>query len=80
MLGDYGTDDMLYMAQTSDIPGTVTVSAYGRTYHLPVGVFDNRSDLTTFLRQDAEKWEADQVRQVTAAIRAVTDAMWAVYG
>ena len=32
------------------------------------------------LRQDAEKWEADQVRQVTAAIRAVTDAMWAVYG
>ena len=80
MLGDYGTDDMLYMAQTSDIPGTVTVSAYGHTYHLPIGVFDNRSDLTTFLRQDAGKWEANQVRQVTAAIRAVTDAMWAFYG
>jgi len=76
MLGDYGTDDMLYLAQTSEAPGTVTVRAHDQAYHLPIGIFDNRSDRTTFLREDTEQWNADQVRQVVESIRKAADAMY----
>jgi hypothetical protein len=66
MLGDYGTDDMAWLIETSDKPGTVTVQTRGKSFHLPVTRFDNRNDLTTFIRDDPSKWPAEQ----DAAIRA----------
>jgi hypothetical protein len=60
MLGDYGCDDMDWLLQHSDRPDTVRVEAHGRTWHLPVGRFDNRVDKTTFVRGDRAQWkEAD---------------------
>ena len=51
MLNDYGQDDMEWLLKNSEQPGTVTVKAHGKTYHLPVARFDNRVDKTSFLRE-----------------------------
>ena len=79
MLGDYGCDDMEYLVEHSDQENTITVSAYGKNYHLPIGIFDNRQDKTSFLRETPEKWDADRVDTVTAAIRKATDTMYNGY-
>ncbi len=80
MLGEYGCDDMQYLLEHAERTGTVTVKRDGRTWHVPVGVFDNRVDKTSFLRGEKETWDADRVREVTDAIREATDHMWALYG
>ena len=56
MRQDYGIDDMMWLRDASDRPGTVRVAAGGITYHLPVAVFDNRNDMTSFLRADRQDW------------------------
>ncbi|MBR2067398.1 MAG: hypothetical protein IJ875_03960, partial [Solobacterium sp.] len=63
----------------SEVENTITVKAHGRTYHLPIGVFDNRIDKTSFLRGDKENWDETLVNEVTAAIKEATDTMWAHY-
>jgi hypothetical protein len=79
MLGDYGCDDMAYLRENSELEDTVTVKAYGHTYHLPIGVFDNRIDKTSFLRQDKANWDAERVADVTEGIKSATDAMYKNY-
>ena len=76
MLGDYGCDDMEYLIKNTDVENTVTVKAHGTTYHVPIGVFDNRVDKTSFLRSEPDKWDKDKVAEVTKAIRQATDAMF----
>lgn len=76
MLGDYGCDDMDWLLENARVPGTVTVQAHGRVYDLPTGVFDNRVDRTSFLREDESRWPADRVKLVTEGIRGATDTMW----
>jgi len=56
MDAEYGTDDMEWLLETSDVPGTVTVEAQGRVFHLPAARFDNRVDRTSFLRADPADW------------------------
>lgn len=79
MLGEYGCDDMEYLANTSEQKGTVTVKAHGNTYHVPIGIFDNRVDKTSFLRAEPSAWDAALVEDVTCAIRQATGTMWAGY-
>ncbi|MBR2808923.1 MAG: hypothetical protein IKE33_01680 [Erysipelotrichaceae bacterium] len=79
MLGDYGIDDMLYLRDHSEIKDTVTVKAYGHTYHLPIGIFDNRKDKTTFLRQDKKLWSKELVDDMTASVKEATDTMYRNY-
>ncbi|MBP3890939.1 MAG: hypothetical protein J6D29_02075 [Solobacterium sp.] len=79
MLGDYGTDDMEYLREGSEMENTITVQAHGKTYHLPIGVFDNRVDKTSFLRADKAEWDEELVKEVTEAIQQATDTMWANY-
>lgn len=79
MLGDYGCDDMEYLGKHSDQENTITVSAYGRDYHLPIGIFDNRQDKTSFLRETPEKWDDELINTVTTAIRRATDTMYSGY-
>lgn len=78
MLGDYGCDDMHWLMEHSEKPGTVTVRAWGSKYVIPVGVFDNRRDKTSFLRDDADNWAPEKIEEVTAAIRRATDSMCGV--
>ena len=79
MLGDYGCDDMEYLRNQTEKDNTITVKAYDRTYYLPIGVFDNRVDKTSFLRGDKSEWDAQLVEDVTKAIREATDTMWENY-
>lgn len=76
MLGDYGCDDMEYLVKTAEVKNTVTVKAHGKTYNVPIGIFDNRVDKTSFLRETPDKWDAEKVKTVTEAIRQATDAMF----
>ena len=79
MLGDYGVDDMQYLREHTEVENTITVTSLGRTYHLPIGVFDNRVDKTSFLRQEKENWDEESVRDMTESIKQATDTMWSNY-
>ena len=79
MLGDYGCDDMEYLVANSK-PNCVSFEAHGRHWDVPIGIFDNRVDKTSFLRGEPETWDADKVAEVTAAIRRATDNMFENYG
>ena len=79
MLGDYGCDDMEYLVEHAEVKNTVTVKAHGRSYNVPIGIFDNRVDKTSFLRAEPADWDAAKVEDVTAAIRQATDTMYENY-
>jgi hypothetical protein len=81
MLGDYGCDDMDHLEQVSEKPGTVTVVAHGRKYHLPVARFDNRVDKTSFIRNDPAAWSPEEVRAVHQGLKGALDKLaLAVFG
>lgn len=75
MIEDYGCDDIEYLVSVSDVPNTVTVESCGKKWTLPIGIFDNRQDKTSFLRETPDKWPADLVTEFSAAIKKATDAM-----
>ncbi|MBO5565203.1 MAG: hypothetical protein J5935_06270 [Lachnospiraceae bacterium] len=79
MLRNYGCDDMLYLLEQSDVENTITIKVHGETFHLPIGIFDNRVDKTSFLRGEKEGWTADLVDDMTKAVKKATDAMWEHY-
>jgi len=64
MEAEYGVDDMAWLLESSDVPGTVTVHAHGRVFHLPATRFDNRVDRTSFLRADPAEWPSNEIRTV----------------
>jgi hypothetical protein len=78
MLNDYGLDDMNWLEEHSGRPGTVAVAAHGRTFHLPIGRFDNREDRTTFLRNPHEAWRAEEIRAVHEGLRGALDRVAAL--
>jgi hypothetical protein len=75
MVNDYGCDDMAWLVETSGKTGTVAVEAHGRTYHLPVGRFDNRVDKTSFLRNDQKDWKPDEVRAIHDGLKGALDEL-----
>ena len=79
MMYDYGCDDIMYMKEISDEEDTLLVKAWGETYHLPVGIFDNRVDRTTQFRGPKETWDQQSVRETVAAISEATSRMWNKY-
>ena len=79
MYKDYGCDDMLYLVENSEVKDTITINTHEEKYHLPIGIFDNRVDKTTTLRQSPDKWDAKLVEEVTLAINNATNTMWKNY-
>ena len=75
MLNDYGCDDLVYLENTSEVPGTLTVQAHGKTYHLPIAKFDNRKDKTSFLRGDPAKWDKEHVKIMHNEIKGALDKL-----
>ena len=53
--------------------------AHGTTYHVPIGIFDNRVYKTSFLRAEPDKWDKAKVYEVTKAIKHATDTMYKSY-
>ena len=78
MLNDYGCDDMDYLEKTSEVPGTITITAQGQKFHLPIGRFDNRVDKTSFLRAEKKDWDPKMVADVTAGMKAATDKLYSM--
>lgn len=79
MLGEYGCDDMEYLRNQTEKEDTLTIEAYDKKYFLPIGVFDNRVDQTSFLREDKETWSEDAIAKMTESIKNATDTMWKNY-
>ncbi|MCA9521918.1 MAG: hypothetical protein KC609_13130 [Myxococcales bacterium] len=80
MLGQYGCDDMAHLIERSGEPESVAIERLEvvgdgsnahyalRTFRLPVGRFDNRDDLTTFVRKETSAWGADEVERIHSAL------------
>ncbi len=76
MLGDYGQCDLGWLLEQSDKPNTVRIEAGGRTFHLPVGRFDNRVDRTSFIREAPEDWSESDVTTLQTGMASAFDAVW----
>jgi hypothetical protein len=79
MKNDYGCDDLEWLLERSDRPGTALVESRGRTFHVPAARFDNRTDLTTFLRQDRADWKAGDLEQLEQGLSQTFDRLWKLY-
>jgi hypothetical protein len=83
MLGQYGCDDMAWLLERSDRPGTIRVErivAEGdryatKVYNLPAARFDNRKDLTTFVREPKEAWNPADVTAIHTELKAAFGRM-----
>jgi hypothetical protein len=83
MLGQYGCDDMAWMLERSDRPGTIKVERLvtegdrfaTRTYRIPAARFDNRTDLTSFIREPQESWKAEDVAAIHGELKAAFGRM-----
>jgi hypothetical protein len=75
MMNDYGTDDMTWLEEHSEKPGTITVKKGGATHYLPIGRFDNRVDKTTFIRSDRAKWKPEQIAGVRDGLKSALDKL-----
>jgi len=78
MLGDYGCDDMDYLENNSEVSGTITVTAQGKKFHLPIGRFDNRVDKTSFLRAEKKDWDPKMLADITSGIKGATDKLYSM--
>jgi hypothetical protein len=83
MLGQYGCDDMAWLMAQSDRPGTIRVERTvrngdrheSRIYHLPMARFDNRNDLTTFVREDQKRWKPADVEAIHSGLKRAFDQL-----
>jgi hypothetical protein len=83
MLGQYGTDDMAWLMEQSDQSGTIRVERTiqvgdryeTKVYHLPMARFDNRNDLTTFIREDPKLWNPADVQALHGGLKAAFDQL-----
>lgn len=75
MLADYGCDDIVWLEEHSEKPGTITIKAHGKTFHVPVAKFDNRIDKTSFLRGDPSQWGAENVQTMHNEIKGALDKL-----
>ena len=79
MRNEYGSCDMAYLLEQSDVPGTIRIERDGRAFHIPTERFDNRTDLTSFLREPPEAWAEEDVEKIYAGIRPPAAALWATH-
>ena len=70
---DYGCDDFDYLLKISDKQNTITIvcDKDKQKYFIPVGIFDNTEDLTTFCRGKPEEWPKESIERI---YKAMTEA------
>lgn len=66
MLEEYGGDDFFWLLED----GYVAVDRGNREISVPAAVFDNRGDLTSFLRDDENSWADDDLARLATALEA----------
>lgn len=75
MVHDYGCDDIEYLIGQSENPQRLRVVARGQVHLLPAARFDNRSDKTTFLRQDPKDWSGGCKQRIHHELKRAMDAL-----
>jgi hypothetical protein len=85
MLAQYGCDDMEYLLGKSDKANSLKIEKLGvvvengqkvykiNTYYIPVGRFDNRQDLTSFLRKEKADWDKPEVDAIHSGLKVAFD-------
>lgn len=63
MRNDYGTDDLMWLLALGG-GSFIFVEKGERRFGIPTGVFDNREDLTSFLRDEQAEWSQFKLRQL----------------
>jgi hypothetical protein len=71
MYGEYGCDDMAWLEDRARRPGTIPIGEHD----IPFARFDNRDDLTSFLRADPDEWDPRQVTRVHDALSGALTAL-----
>ncbi len=74
MLDDYGSDDLPWLIEKGG-GETVPVEKGGSPAQVPVAVFDNRADHTSFLREDPERWPDAAISALHSELSAVFDRL-----
>jgi hypothetical protein len=80
MREDYSGDDIQYLRGITDRPDTLTIHAYGRRWYVPIAVFDNRVDLTTFTREPSSTWKPENVAALHAGLTDGFARLWEAHG
>jgi hypothetical protein len=83
MLGQYGCDDMAWLLECSDRPGAIRVERIvaegdrylAKDYYIPAARFDNRQDLTTFVREPQDRWSPESVGAIHSELKAAFGRM-----
>jgi hypothetical protein len=70
MADNYGMDDFRWLMSQSQTDDTIEVKSGDRTFELPAAVFDNRGDLTSFLREDPASWSDEDLAGLRAGLAA----------
>ena len=78
MINDYGTCDLAHLLEVSSEPGTVEITSEGQTFNIPTARFDNRHDLTTFVR-DADEWNQTDTQALENGLAGSLKELWAKY-
>lgn len=79
MYEDYGCDDVAWLIENSGVPSAIRIEAHGRTWTLPVAVFDNTDDKTTFLHADPATWRPEHVAAVREGLYGPMQGLWKAY-
>lgn len=79
MKQEYSRCDMAWLIETAKVPGTIHVDAHGKGYDVPVERFDNRVDLTTFLREEPSEWQQEDIGKIHGALKENCDRLWQTY-
>jgi hypothetical protein len=77
MTREYSRCDMEYLIQRSKVSGAVRIEAHGTTFDVPVARFDNRGDLTTFLRKDQSDWAPEEITAIDTELHRACTSLWA---
>jgi len=76
---EYGTCDMHYLLETAEVPGTIRVDSHGYVFHVPTERFDNRTDLTSFLRAPVEEWAQADIDKIHGSLSEASGRLWDSY-
>jgi hypothetical protein len=74
MYGDYGTDDLPWLIERGG-GSAVLVDGGTGSVEIPVGVFDNRVDHTSFLRAEPELWPEDALDALRSELQSAFDRL-----
>ena len=67
-----------HLLEVSSEPGTVEITSEGQTFNIPTARFDNRHDLTTFVR-DADEWNQTDTQALENGLAGSLKELWAKY-